>query len=245
MPGKIKLLVFTALWKRPHIARICFHGINRLRRHPDYDITAFAVISEKEMIPLCEEFGVKWLMHDNQPLGRKKNAGLMFCQRFDFDWMMEIGSDDLVLNSLLDDYKPLTERHPFFGICDICFVDSTDGECNRYVNRQTMFGAGRMIRRDVLQRHKWKIWPDDAVNVLDGKSLSVITEKFNIPYTMLRPIDYPQVIDIKSEVGIWPFEAFRGVKYDITDLYEHLSSSEITLIEACYKHELISEGVTS
>src|SRR6478609_9144885 len=137
MQTSTKLLIFLAVWKRPYITEICFNGIKRLKEHPDYDVQALAVISEEEMIPLCEQYGVNWVMYKNEPLGEKKNFGLQKAKEFKFDYLMEIGSDDLILNELLDDYKNYIGKHDFFGITDAAYVNSETGECRRLTSKAT------------------------------------------------------------------------------------------------------------
>src|SRR5688572_14122986 len=102
----MKLLVFLAVWRRPEITEICFMGIKRLQNYSlSFHVAPFAVISEESMIPLCERYGVEWCMHENLPLGAKKNFGLSQLRDKDFDFMMEIGSDDLILGELLNQYE--------------------------------------------------------------------------------------------------------------------------------------------
>jgi hypothetical protein len=92
MRTSTKILIYLAVWKRPQITELCFLGIQRLRR--SFNVEALAVISEEEMKPLCEKYGVHWVMYKNEPLGEKKNYGLRKAKEFDFEYLMEIGSDD-------------------------------------------------------------------------------------------------------------------------------------------------------
>lgn len=98
MQTPIKVLVFLAIWGRPAITELCLMGIDRLRGEEGFKIEALAVISENSMIPLCEKYGVHYVMAENKPVGRKKNIGLQEAKKFDFDYLMELGSDDLVLD---------------------------------------------------------------------------------------------------------------------------------------------------
>ena len=126
--SKIKLKIYLAVWKRPEITELCFMGIHRLKTHLSYDISAFAVISEEDMIPLCEKYGIDWVLTENLPLGKKKNYGLKQLADYDFDFLMEIGSDDLVTNDLLDQYLPYFNKYDFFGISDAAYIESESGE---------------------------------------------------------------------------------------------------------------------
>src|SRR6478736_8593969 len=124
MQTPTKILVYLAVWKRPEITELCFRGVKRIQQHPDFDIQALAVISEPGMIGLCEKYGIAWMMYKNEPLGEKKNAGLQKAKEFDFDYLMEIGSDDIVLNELLEDYKKYIGENEIFGIADAAYINS-------------------------------------------------------------------------------------------------------------------------
>lgn len=224
-----RLLIYLAVWKRPEITEICFKGIKRLQEHPDFDISALAVISETSMIELCERYGVQWVMAENKPLGRKKNIGLQACKGIDFDFLMEIGSDDLVLNSLLDDYKKFMVKYDFFGVREMGFLDTETGKCRRW-SSATVYGAGRLISRKALDKVGWKLWRNEASKGLDMQSI-IQLHKHGVQYWQIPTEDHPKVIDIKSEVNIWPFNHLNGGPYEIEKILEHLSESEKVSIE--------------
>lgn len=232
MQDKIKVLVYLAVWKRPEITEMCFHGLNRIRKHPDYDINVLAVISEEEMIPLCQRFNVNYVMHANWPLGNKKNFGLQACRNYDFDYLMEIGSDDLVMNELLDLYKEYIGKHDFFGVKDIAYINSEDGHCNRFRSNGN-YGAGRMISRAALEKMDFKLWREDPPldNCLDNNSTWNLGKKA-IYFTQVRKSDHPMLVDVKSQVNIWKFKYDVGTPYDIELIFERLSPEEVDIIKA-------------
>ena len=228
----IKLLVYLAVWKRPHITEICFNGILRLKTHPDFDIQAVAVISEESMIPLCERYGVNWVMAENTPLGAKKNKGLQFCKQFDFDYLMEIGSDDLITNDLLTHYLPFL-KYGFIGVKDIVYINSINGECSRLQSNNSTYGAGRIISRAFLEKAKWTLWKDHINKGMDNNSIFKMAT-LNIGYKMVPPMETPGVIDIKSDVNIWKFNPQLGRAYDVKEVFKKLSPVEVEMIEKCY-----------
>jgi hypothetical protein len=212
--------------------------LERLKKHPDFDIKVLAVISEESMISLCEAYGVNCVMHKNEPLGEKKNFGLEKARDFEFDYLMEIGSDDLILNELLDSYKPLIEaKDNFFGISDAAYIDSSEGNCRRLMSRAT-YGAGRMISRSALQRMRWRIWADKLNRGLDNNSVFNF-QKAGFVYNKVTPIEYPCVIDVKSRENIWKFNYFLGVEYSYNECVSRLSEDERN-----YLQELIEQNVT-
>lgn len=224
-----KLLIYLAVWKRPQITELCFLGINRMKTHPAYDIQALAVISEESMIPLCEKYGVNWVMYKNEPLGEKKNFGLSKAKEFEFDYLMEIGSDDLILNELLDDYKNYIGKYDFFGINDAAYINSETGDCRRLISNNSTYGAGRMIHRRILESVNWKLWNDGINKGMDNNSILSLLRK-GIGYKKVKPMEFPGVIDVKSDVNIWKFNYYLGYHYDIKEILKRLSKEEVDYV---------------
>lgn len=206
-------------------------GINRLKKHEKYNINVLAVISEPEIIPLCEKYEVSWILHENLPLGKKKNYGLSHLANFDFDYVMEIGSDDLILDELLDNYLEYFGRYDFFGVCDIAYIESENGECRRHLMSASTYGAGRCISRHVLEEMNWKIWDDNISRGLDNSSIKRIASH-GIPYYQIPASEIPLVIDVKSNDNLWKFNYFLGEKFDIELLFDRLSDSEVNKIKS-------------
>jgi hypothetical protein len=231
MQVKIKLLIYLALWKRPQITEIAFLGIERLRSHPDFDIQVLAVSSEPEMLALCEKYNVISVTHENLPLGRKKNFGLKASSSLTFDYLMEIGSDTLVLNELLDEYKrDFIGQYDFFGISDIAFVDTDTMVCRRKTRKMDHFGAGRMMSRAMLESVDFKIWPDHLNMGLDNSSITKLA-KNGFFYRQVSPSDNPMVVELKSDVNIWPFNHSEGEVYNFNLISEKLSQGEVESIK--------------
>ncbi len=147
----MKVIVFLAAWKRPEITEICFVGINRLRKNSRLPIETMCVISEESFIPLCEKYNIRWTFFENNPLGAKKNHGLNEAMKLDWDYLLEIGSDDLVKDELLELYEPLMGKFELFGTKDAVIINSADGECRR-LKSDTTYGLGRCISRKALER---------------------------------------------------------------------------------------------
>jgi hypothetical protein len=227
----MKLLVFLAVWKRPEITEVCFMGIKRLQNYsPTFHVEPFAVISEESMIPLCERYGVEWCMHENLPLGAKKNFGLSQLRDKDFDFMMEIGSDDLILGELLNQYEKFFVKYDFFGITDAAYINAETLECAR-LQSDAVYGAGRVISKKALEKMDYSLWG----NRNRGMDKSSLTSLYNsgFKYWQIPSIDYPLVIDIKSPVNIWPFRIYRqkGVQYDINEIFSRISEQEVNAIK--------------
>lgn len=231
MQKSINLLIYLAVWRRPEITELCFMGLERLRKHKSYNIEVFAVISEREMIPLCNKYKVKWIMHENNPLGRKKNYGLRQLSCFDFDYMMEIGSDDLITNELLDQYLDYFGKYDFFGITDSVYIESENLSCRRLTSDKTTYGAGRCISRKVLEACNWTLWSDNIERGLDNNSILKV-QSHGFKYERVKHMDCPGVIDVKSDENLWKFNYFLGEEYDINLVLEKLSENEVSKLNS-------------
>ncbi len=135
-------------------------GLQRLMKHCGG--SAFAVISEKSMIPLCKKYGIDFCEHDNQPLGLKKNFGLNEVMKNKFDYLIELGSDNLILNEMIDRYKPLMQSgEDFFGSTKLLFIDSVTGQTRSYEAVENQygfgFGLGRCMSRRLLESVSAKV----------------------------------------------------------------------------------------
>lgn len=230
MQTKIKLMVYLAVWRRPEITELCLIGIQRMRQHPAYEIM-FAVISESEMIPLMEKYDIKWAKYENLPVGKKKNYGLSVLSVYDFDYLMEIGSDDLVTNYLLDQYLDYFGKYDFFGISDAAYIESESGLCHRFISYKSTYGAGRVMSRKLLESVGWTLWPDNISRGMDNASIRNVRDA-GYQFHQVKHGEYPGLIDVKSAENIWKFNYFMGTEYDFSQIEKHISQAEIDKLKS-------------
>jgi len=220
----MKILIYLAVWKRPDITEICFMGINRLRSLGIHQIEAFAVISEEEMIPLCNRYDIDYCFYKNYPLGEKKNYGVTQALKKDFDYLVEIGSDDLLKNEFLTLYP---WNGPVHGLLDFIILNSEDGACRRVSGKALCFGTGRAIRKDALE--SGNLWIDKQTRSLDKQSTFALARRGFLESRFKS--EEPLAIDIKSEVNIWPYTK-QGTKYELEKALIGLSEQEVTAIKS-------------
>lgn len=176
-------LIYLAVWRRPEITKICFMGINRLRKR--FPLDALAVISEESMIPLCEEFGIRWTFHENDPLGAKKNHGLNEAMKLDWDYLIEIGSDDLLKDEIFELYQKQFGKHEYFGVKSLVFLDSETGRCRKY-SSDTIFGLGRCMSRSLLERACY------GVDVIGKENLIMPGQSVFLGKKGFLPVEYAE-----------------------------------------------------
>lgn len=222
----MKIVFFIPVWKRPEITEICFMGIDRLRKLGIHEVSGFAVISEEEMKPLCDRYGIEYCFYKNLPLGEKKNYGVNQLLKKDFDYMVEIGSDDILKNEFLTLYP---WNIPVMKLADFIIMDSETLECRRISGKIPKYGTGRAISRNVLETVK--LWPEKSNKGLDN-SLMMAISIAGYPIKWFKS-EEPISIDIKSEVNIWPFSNV-GKKYPLEKALLGLSEVEIEAIKQIY-----------
>jgi glycosyltransferase involved in cell wall biosynthesis len=154
----MKVLIYFAVHRRIEILKICLQGIARLKKYrSDIEISSLAVCSTREEAKLLKANGCHVVITENEPLGRKKNTGLREALKQEFDYLMELGSDDLIHNSLLDIYFPLMrDGVDFFGVRKVMFYDTQSAKVAQWENGFPI-GAGRCIRRGVIEQVKAKV----------------------------------------------------------------------------------------
>lgn len=142
-----KILILIPVWQRPEITEICFSGLDRLRGHRP-GIEVLAVISESDYIGRCEAHNIEHTFFENQPLGRKKNHGLKVALEKKWDYLMELNSDDLIKNELLDIYDQYSDD--YLALDGFCFLDSKTLEL-RHCKSKTAYGIGRRYSRRAVE----------------------------------------------------------------------------------------------
>ena len=224
-----KLMIYMALWKRPEITEICFAGVNRLRDSGLFPLDCFAVLSEESMIPLCEKYDVKYVYHQNLPLGEKKNFGLFHAYKREWDYIIEIGSDDVLKTEYLHHFAPYFGKVDLLGINNFVYINSADLACRQYKG-VTSYGLGRAISRRAIDKVGTSIWNARLNKGLDNSSNFYMARHGVLEHRVKS--DMPLAIDIKSDENIWEFNYLYGKEYPLEEALKGLSESEISKLYA-------------
>jgi hypothetical protein len=227
----LRIRVLIPLWKRPEVTKFCFKGLQRLIAESTHQIDVLCVISESEYIPICEDFGFAWTYHDNDPLGKKINAGVKRALEFEWDYLMMMNSDDIIKAELLDKYyKPFFENlTPFFGINRVTYVKFGTTEARDIEYGYSILGIGKCMRRDVVDiaiKRLGELYRSELSKCLDDTMLDNLM-KLKVYPTIVK-YDGMLAMDFKSETNIWPWERFenRGKKVCYNLGYEQESLIE-------------------
>ena len=202
-----KILILIPIWKRPEITEICFEGLSRLRSHRD-NLEVLVVISEDEEISRCKRYDIPYTFFKNQPLGAKKNHGLKIALEQDWDYLIELNSDDVIKNELLDIYDTLSDD--YIALRNFCFFDSNSLEL-RQIESKTAFGIARRYSREAVETCKVTKVNVKMSCISASGALIKGKQKDVKPYIAknLEKVGYAEIIN--EGVRLWNDEASAGM----------------------------------
>lgn len=176
-------------------------GLDRLKKHPKFDITSIVVLSPEdpcfeELQDLCVQYDHHITLHENRPLGKKKNHGLRAALTFDFDYLLDIDSDDVVSDRLLDIYADMIEEEKFIATTGYYIADQITNKFYRFngFTQKTPHGIP-IMHRSILCKD---LWPD-AMAGMDVGAQKTIYERHGIKPT---PVDEFLFIDVKTTTNL-------------------------------------------
>lgn len=219
-----KILVLLPIWKREKITRICLDNLQELQK--TRSIKVLTIVSEKWAKFASFSYGFDFVEAQNEDLGKKMNKGIERALTMNFDYLMNLGSDDIITKELFEMYKPyFEEKKPLFGCSKVTFIDSDTKEA-KTKDYKTMMGAGRCIRKDILQKYVGKGLYDNGIKGgLDTNSL----QKFSCTHEIIEN-DPALIIDIKSDVNIWHYNETKGEDITFDRACNLLNPSQIDKI---------------
>jgi len=188
------ILILTPFWRRPDITRIWAEWI---KLTTGYNIRVLAVLSPEDEFfeenrAILSDFDR--VLYKNKPLSEKLNAGINYALTLKWDYLMNLGSDDLLHPLIWNLYEPyIKSEEPFFGLKRVYFFDMEKkrlGQAKEY-----FWGAGRMIHRSVIEKIGCLYTPGRERG-LDCDSKDRIVSKYH--YLALDTEDFPYVVDLKT-----------------------------------------------
>ena len=219
----MRYLFFIAVYKRLKVTRKCFENLAKLQK--DNDIQVFCVCSNLDEASLCYEFGFDYMITENIPLGRKFNRGLKEAMKFNFTHLIQLGSDDIITQDLLDAYNGVDAA--YFGINRYHLTNGKEAKFWIYGHEgQEIFspiGAGRVFTKGILidTLSIGKLWSDDICMGLDGNSdTNMMLRGFRCELIDFEGVG---IIDMKTEENLHSYEDVKGCEdVDIKILEEWL-----------------------
>ena len=162
---------------------------------------------ELQNITLHTSFLSRLVWEDNCMLGKKMNKGIKMAMNLKPDYVMNLGSDDLIHPDLIDLYMPyINARTMVFGLNRLYFHNLKDGKTVHfsYYNNPHVVGAGRMIHVDALMMVMLEyggLYRNKINRCLDANSGERLRE-CGYKEIAVDPGDFPMVVDLKSDINI-------------------------------------------
>jgi hypothetical protein len=194
----------------------------------DWDVLKICVASTDDDVQFMRDNGWHVVQHENRPLGAKWNAVIRFALEFEWEQLIQVGSDDLMNPKYLN----FANHVAFGGVKTLYFWEKESGECMKYTyvgNRKDyILGAGRVMSRYVVET-VWKetegeLFPNHYNKGLDsGSELHIKLSGFK---PELIQLPYPMIVDVKSGENIWSFKTLKDRAKDGTS-YEEVSLATV------------------
>ena len=146
----------------------------------------------------------------------KAQASLELCKQVDHDAVMLMGCDDYIDKKALLLVKELLKDHDYIGFLDIYFRDGgeylywpgyTSG--NRIGEPA---GAGKTVRKDLLERMDYKVFKDTGNGNTDLDSHKALIEYAKTPIMISCKAEGVMLVDIKDGESTTPLERFSNLE---------------------------------
>ena len=219
-----KILILLPIWGRKKITKICLDNLKDLQS--SYNIEVLCVVSEQWAKLEAFRYGFKWVVASNDCLGTKMNIGVKKSLEYKYDYLMNLGSDDIITRDLFKRYETFfNNEYPFFGSTRLTFIDSESKEA-RTKDYKITIGAGRCIKRSEIEEvlKRGDMYPKKQKG-LDLASMA----KFDCPIREIEN-DFNTIFDIKSDTNIWSFEEMTKAKNRVSLDECKLSDSQLDAI---------------
>lgn len=207
----MKFAIVTAFHGRPHISRIFFEGIRRLKDE-GHDVIVCAAVTkgDTENADLCLEHGAYFEFHDNADLAAKFNAACSIAEPHAPDCVIILGSDDLISGEYLREVNELLEQgHLYIVPGTLAFY----AERQAYIMGDPLisptmlrYGAGRVYAYRLMQLMGWRPWPPGkpfrrGLDTVSHNRVVNIHPKMHISST-----EKAHVLDVKSSANMWKMD---------------------------------------
>jgi hypothetical protein len=226
----MKIGILSCIWKRNELNLIFLNYYQKLcqkiTKNTGVEFVRLVVESEQILTEYIKVAGWKSIFHENQPLGRKWNAGLKALKKENVNAVLILGSDDFINDKLLLLYIETLHKKEkkYLGLKDLFFYDQPSRkmlfwpgyEQLGYANHRIYesIGLGRCIHKDILDACQWTLWEDQLNNTLDSSMQATLNHCFGSDNLSQMSKTFSciehQVIalDVKTNENIWTFRKF-------------------------------------
>lgn len=201
-------MVPTMAWKRYDVFEVWAEHTKNL------DVDVLVVGSEDEAMEQSESHGFHYRHFPNDNLGKKAQARLEFTKDLEWDYLLFLGSDDLITQKTIDYIRIRMEAgHDFIAPMDL-FVYVAEGHhraglyySNGYRNTRRdgePMAVGRCLSRELVVRLGYRLWPAIRKHI-DKPAWDRLRSFIRDPYTYRLRDGGRMIVDIKTSGSLSPF----------------------------------------
>jgi hypothetical protein len=215
----MKVIILIPLWQRPDVFNLVAANLRHFIQNSPHSIRIVCVVSDEDpyyadLMDIAIAHGCNIFHHPNLPLAVKINEAVKDCYHlFEFDYLMNFGSDNLIHPDIWKIYNtPMERGEQFFGINNVYFVEPVRDRAIHYLqyNNQGAIGAGRMIGYKIIRSmmiRRLLIYEPDRNRGLDSCSRRRIRTLNDIKELVIDAGRFPYIVDIKTETNINSFSS--------------------------------------
>ena len=152
----MKILLYIAIYKRENIRDevyrklVNFINFAKLR---ELTVKPFFIVSIREDLEYLKKYfpNPLFVMSDNRPLGKKLNSGLSKALSLEWDYLMQLGDDNILdINYIKPMKAKMMDKVGMFGL-NRYYARDDDGQLHESMFYPFPVGAGRCVRRDIIE----------------------------------------------------------------------------------------------
>jgi len=213
--------------------------MDRIRNDSGLNIHV-VVAGDKDQSKIADKHDIEFVPIPNKPVSRKFQKALSRASKHNPSSVMVLGSDDIIsTNTAVNLYNTVRDGYSVSGLDSIYFYSTLSETRGKLImlTRNIIFGAGKIIRGDILDKLDWVLWNKDANCALDAiaqKTLNTIEHS--------RCVSSGMLVDVKTRMNMNKFDLWNKKELpeiDVNLFYDMLSEAERIQLKIIIKNQII------
>lgn len=171
------VIVITPFWKRPEVSKIYLENLKDVGLR----LISACTVGDDENIDLCDEYAHQSIITHQNISGQKWNKALQKAKELKWEYVLILGSDDLVSKRYFEEFANAQMRNKidYIGLIDAVALDLNskkfrlwDGYKNNRIGEP--IGCGRLIHRRIVEHYNYSLFPNVYKGTIDLYSHEMI-----------------------------------------------------------------------
>jgi hypothetical protein len=193
--------IITISYKRTKVLQLFLASIKRLRR--EVGMFPCVVVGDEEHKNLCGQYDVTHITQANHPATAKFNTGVAYMMFLGVDYVVVMGSDDIMSTDLLKNLiREMENGYDLIGISQLYFYAGDGkyrGKLRHLVTHGQYLGVARCIHRRIIGKVS-PLWNAERSWGMDGIALRNIA-----PHIKTKKLVEGICTDVKTEENLNKF----------------------------------------